>query len=117
MENRPFFGPSLIPLIWLAIIITIAYVIVQFIKSRRKERSQMIEKGMNPYRDVDIETFNKKSNLKNGILFLSLGVGMVIAQLLLLTVESLDGFITYLSCMSIFGGIGFLITYRLIKRL
>lgn len=110
-------GPIFIPLIWLAIVATIAYVIVQFVKSRRKERSQMIEKGMNPFRDVDIETFNKKSNLKNGILLLSLGVGLVIAQILLLNFESLDGFITYLTAMSVFGGIGFLITYRLIKRL
>lgn len=109
-------GPILIPLIWLAIVVTIAYVIVQFVKSRRKERSQMIEKGMNPYRDVDMETFNKKSNLKNGVILLSLGVGLVIAQILLLTFENLDGLITYLSSMSIFGGIGFLITYRLIKR-
>ena len=105
------------PIVYLAIFVTIAFVIVKFIKSRRAERAQMIEKGMNPFRDVDIEAFNKKSNLKNGILLLSLGIGLLIGQLLLLSFEELDGFITYLTSMAVFGGIGFLITYRLIKRL
>lgn len=105
------------PIVYLAIVVTIAFVIVKFIKSRRAERAQMIEKGMNPFRDVDIEAFNKKSNLKNGILLLSLGMGLLIGQILLLNFEALDGFITYLTSMAVFGGIGFLITYQFIKRL
>lgn len=117
MEKQQSIGPFLGPLIMLAVVVTIAYVIVYFLKSRRKERSQLIEKGMSPFRDVDIETFNKKSNLKNGILLLSLGLGLVMAQVLLINFDNLDSFITYLTCMSVFGGIGFLITYRLIKRL
>ena len=105
-----------IPFIMLAIVIIIAYVIVQFVKNRRKERAQMIENGMNPFRDVDIDEFNKLTNLKNGILLLSLGLGLCVGQGLLLGFEGLDGFITYLTSTLICGGIGFLISYRYIKR-
>lgn len=105
-----------LPFVLLAIVIVIGYVIVQFIKSRRQERSQMIEKGMNPFRDVDIEEFNKLSNLKNGVLLLSLGIGFLLGHVLNLVFAILDDSITYLFMVLICGGIGFIISYRLIKR-
>lgn len=76
----------------------------------------MIEKGMNPYDGLDLSEFNKLSNLKNGILLLSLGVGLLLGHILVISFESLDNFITYLSSILIFGGIGFIISYILVKR-
>ncbi len=76
----------------------------------------MIEKGINPMMDIDIDSFNKMSNLRNGILFLSIGLGLLCGQWVKLTWVDLDGFITYLTSTLIFGGLGFLITYRLIKQ-
>jgi len=100
------------PLFVLLMVIIVALLISQFLKNRRKERSQMIEKGMNPFEGVDFSEFNKLTNLKNGILLLSLGIGLLVADIL--TLE--DDFVTYLSSILISGGIGFIISYILIKR-
>lgn len=76
----------------------------------------MIEKGMNPFEGIEIEEFNKLSNLKNGILLLSIGSGLLLGNVLTISFEALDGFITYLSCILISGGFGFIISYLLIKK-
>lgn len=105
-----------IPFIFLAIVTIIALLVGYIVRSRREERAQMIEKGMNPFRGTDIAEFNRLTNLKNGILLLSLGLGLFIGHMLTLSFDQWDGFITYLASALIFGGIGFIISYQLIKR-
>lgn len=104
------------PFFILAMVIIVALLISQFIRIQRKERAQMIEKGMNPFEGIEIEEFNKLSNLKNGILLLSIGSGLLLGNVLTISFEALDGFITYLSCILISGGFGFIISYLLIKK-
>ncbi|MBV6647806.1 MAG: hypothetical protein KI790_20270 [Cyclobacteriaceae bacterium] len=114
MHYEQFF--MLQPFFVLAMVIIAALLISQFIRNRRNERTQMIEKGMNPFEGIEMSEFNKLSNLKNGILLLSLGIGLLLGHILVISFESLDGFITYLSTILISGGIGFIISYLLIKR-
>jgi hypothetical protein len=85
-------------------------------KTKNQERLRMIDKGINPEGNLSISEYRKQTNLKNGILFISLGIGLLIAQILILTIDKLDNFLTYLTILLIFGGIGFLINYSILRK-
>ena len=85
-------------------------------KTKNQERLRMIDKGINPEGNLSISEYRKQTNLKNGILFISLGIGLLIAQILILTIDKLDNFLTYLTMLLIFGGIGFLINYSILRK-
>ena len=90
--------------------------IVYYMKTRNEERMKLIEQGVNPDEGLSISEYQKQTNLKNGVLFLSLGLGLFVGHLLVITYDSMDNFITYLTMLLIFGGIGFLINYMVIKK-
>jgi len=87
-----------------------------YIKTKNQERLKLIEKGINPDDGLSISDYHRQSNLKNGILFISLGLGLFIGHLLVLNFSQLDNLITYATMLLIFGGIGFLINYFIIRN-
>lgn len=77
---------------------------------------KLIDQGINPDEGITISEYRKQTTLKNGVLFLALGLGLLTGHLLVLNYEVLDGVITYMIMLLIFGGIGFLINYMIIKN-
>jgi hypothetical protein len=104
----------------LVILLVIAFpicgLIGYYMKTKNQERMKLIEKGVNPDEGLNIAEYRKQTNLKNGILFLSLGLGLFIGYILVTNWELLDKFIIYATMILIFGGIGFLINYIIIKN-
>ena len=106
-------GPLVILLI---VAFPICCLIGYYIKTKNQERLKLIEKGINPDDGLSISDYHIQSNLKNGILFISLGLGLFIGHLLVLNFSQLDNLITYATMLLIFGGIGFLINYFIIRN-
>jgi hypothetical protein len=86
-----------------------------YIKTKNHERIRLIEKGINPDEGLSISEYRKQTNLKIGILFISFALGLLIGHLLVIRYEALDAFITYLSMLLLFGGIGFLVNFFIIR--
>lgn len=106
-------GPLLIILI---IAIPVCVLAGYYINTKNKERMKLIEQGVNPDEGLNISEYRKQTNLKNGILFLTLGLGLFIGHFLVIKYEQLDSFITYATMLLIFSGIGSLINYKIIKH-
>ena len=104
------------PISWIILTILIIVIIGYFMKTRNQERLRMIEKGINPDGDLSISEYRKQTSLRNGILFISLGVGLLIGHILVITIDRLDNFLTYLTMFLIFGGLGFLINYSISRK-
>jgi uncharacterized membrane protein YgdD (TMEM256/DUF423 family) len=85
-------------------------------KTKNQERMKLIEQGVNPDEGLSISEYRKQTNLKNGVLLLSLGLGLFVGHLLVISYEQMDSLITYATILLIFGGIGFLINYMIIKN-
>ena len=90
------------PVITVIIVIIVASVIGYFVKTVNQQKISMIEKGMNPDGDLSVSEYRKQNNLKNGILLLSLGVGLFTGHVLVLTIHKLDHFLTYLTMVLVF---------------
>ena len=104
---------------WIILIVTtilISLIIGYYMKTKKHERLRMIDKGINPDGDLSISENRKQNNLRNGILFISLGLGLLIGHILTITIDMLNNFLTYVTLLLIFGGIGFLINYSMIKK-
>ncbi len=102
--------------LFLFIGIPILLLIAYYIKTKNRERMQMIEKGINPDAGLNVSQYRQHSSLKNGILFLFFGLGLLVGQLLVIFVDSIDKFFAHLIMLLIFGGIGFLINYMIIQK-
>jgi hypothetical protein len=104
----------------LLLLVVIAFpvcgLILYYIKTKNQERMKLIEQRINPDEGLSISEYRKQTNLKNGVLILSLGLGLFIGHLLVINYEQMDSFITYATMLLIFGGIGFLINYMIIKN-
>ena len=87
-----------------------------YMKTKNQERMKLIEQGLNPDEGLNISENRKQTYLKNGILFLSLGLGLLVAQLLVEYVDEMETYFTYLIMLLIFGGIGFLINYMIMRK-
>ncbi len=111
MREPIIFFPALI-----VITVLISLIIGYYMKTKNQERLRMIDKGINPEGDLSISEYRKQTNLKNGILFISLGIGLLIGHILAITIDKLDNFLIYLTMLLIFGGIGFLINYSIIRK-
>ena len=87
-----------------------------YIKTKNQERIRLIEKGLNPDEGLNISEYQKQTNLKNGVLLVSLAIGLFVGHLLVISCDKLDNFITYLSMLLLFGGIGFLINFLILRN-
>jgi hypothetical protein len=110
MHGAEMLIPILVPLGFFAMIFGIVYM-----KSR--ENLALIEKGMNPK-----EFANRPApyrNLKNGLLFLGAGLGLLAAYLIdtfgMKTVDR-DPAGIYFALIAIGGGIGLIASYRIEKK-
>jgi hypothetical protein len=100
----------------LVIVFPICGLIGYYIKTKNQERIKLIEKGINPDEGLTISDYLKQTNLRNGILLISLGLGLFVGHLLVLNFSQLDNLITYAAMLLLFGGIGFLINFMIIKN-
>jgi hypothetical protein len=86
-----------------------------YIKTKNQERMKLIEKGINPDEGLSISDYRKQSSLKIGVLLVSLAIGLFAGHLLVTFYDNLDVFITYVSMLLLFGGLGFLINYFIVR--
>jgi hypothetical protein len=89
------------------------------IQSKHRERMKLIDKGLTPeevrayFADAEKKPKNPYSTLKWGILFLFLGVGFFIANILEYTMEIGEDFMPAL--LMFFGGAAFIVYYLIVK--
>lgn len=80
---------------------------------RRKERLALIEKGLNA------SIFNSEANvspsLKYGIFFIGTAIGFLMGEILANNTRIEDG-IAYLSMIFLFGGLGLVIYYFIVRK-
>jgi len=100
-------------LVLLIIAFPVCGLIGYYMKTKNQERIKLIEKGINPDEGMNITEYR---NLNFAVLFISFAVGLLTAHLLVISYEPLDSFVTYLSMILLFGGIGFLINYLIVKN-
>ncbi|MCB9016943.1 MAG: hypothetical protein H6541_14245 [Lentimicrobiaceae bacterium] len=99
----------LIPATIFATIYGIVYLLI-----RRKERMALLDRGLDP------TSFEKKSNdfssLKYGLLFTGVGLGLLLANILVST-GAMEREAAYFSLVSLFGGIALILDYILEIRI
>jgi hypothetical protein len=99
-------------LLMAAIVFSAIYGVIQLIV-RRKERLILIEKGTNP---PEMKTeFSIFSSLKFGLLFIGIGTGVFIANILAVT-TNLDKEVAYFSMIFLFGGIALVLHHVIDKK-
>jgi lipoprotein signal peptidase len=98
------------------IVIPICILIWYYIRTKNQERMRLIEKGINPDEGLNVTEYRKQTYVKNGVFFITLGVGLLIGHINVINHQTVSSFITYATSLLIFGGIAFLINYRIIKR-
>lgn len=99
-------------LIMAAIVFTAAYGIIQLF-AKRKERIMLIDKGTNPPEmKSDLVLF---SSLKFGMLFIGIGIGTLIANILTVT-TALEQEVAYFSMIFFFGGLALVIHHVIDKK-
>ncbi len=114
------FAEAFVPVI--AIIFTFGIpgiIIFWAINSKHRERMKLIERGLTPeevreyFKDSDKKPKNPFSTLKWGLLFLFLGVGFLISNILEYTMDVSDEITPAL--LLLFGGAGFITYYLIVK--
>jgi hypothetical protein len=100
----------------LVIAFPICGLIGYYIKTKNQERIKLIEKGINPDEGLTISDYRKQTDLRNGILFISFGLGLFVGHLLVLNFSQLDKLITYSAMLLVSGGIGFIINFTIIRN-
>ncbi len=100
------------------VVLPICGLILFYIKTKNKERIKLIEKGINPDEGLDVTEYRKQNYVKNGVFLLSIGVGLLVPHIPGPTGNffTVNKFINMVISLLIFGGIGFLINYRILKR-
>lgn len=100
--------------ILLPLIIVSALVLYFHLLSKNRQREMLIEKGINPD-GISVLEFQKAESLTNGVLFVSIGMGLLLGYVINATVKTKDFFIIYLIATFTTTGIGFLINYQIFK--
>jgi len=114
------FAEAFVPVV--AIIFTFGIpgiIIFWAINSKHRERMKLIERGLTPeevrdyFRDADKKPRSPFSTLKWGLLFLFLGVGFLLSNILEYTMDLSDEITPAL--LLFFGGAGFITYYLIVK--
>lgn len=108
MDSATMLVAVLVPLGGMAMLFGIIYLF-------KKENLAMIEKGMNPkiYRPAPYTA------LKYGLLLVGSGIGLLLAYLIDIAAEAIDGEYNptiYFALIAIFGGLGLILSYRIEKK-
>lgn len=83
---------------------------IVFLNIRKKERMALLDRGLDPRSfEKDNTSF---SALKYGLLFTGIGLGLLLANILI-TIGAMDKEAAYFSLVSLFGGIALIIDYIL----
>jgi len=84
-----------------------------------KEKMAMIERGIDPgIRQIRQSAPKPFLSLKFGLLFVGLGIGILLALFAVLQnhMEPEESTAVYLGCISIFGGLGLIVSYVIEKK-
>ncbi|MBP6976978.1 MAG: hypothetical protein PHD61_05615 [Bacteroidales bacterium] len=97
-----------VPISVFGMILGIVYLVI-----RKRERLALIEKGV----DASIFMTKKQTNatLKWGLFFIGLGIGLLVAEILVKTTTMSDE-AAYFSMIFLFGGVALLVSYFLDRR-
>jgi Domain of unknown function (DUF6249) len=98
------------------VVISISCLIGYYMRTKNHERMKLIEKGVNPDEGLNISEYREQTFLINGVHFLTLGFGLVVGHLIVSNHMTMSSLITYITSILIFGGIGFLINYKIIRN-
>lgn len=112
MHGAEMLVPILVPLGAFAMIFGIVYL-------RTRENMALIEKGINPKQFVNRPAPYR--NLKNGLLFLGAGLGLLVAFFIDNNMYHRDDFndnspAIYFACIAIGGGLGLICSYLIEKK-
>jgi hypothetical protein len=100
--------PILVPLGAFAMIFGIIYL-------KTRENMAMIERGMNPKQFANRP--EPYRNLKNGLLFLGAGLGLLIAYFIRVNSPRLhDGPALFMALIAVGGGLGLIVSYAIEKK-
>ena len=117
-------GPEiLVPLSFFALV---GFIVYHGIK--RKERREMIERGMNPdtythegdkshFQSTGESSFEIYKNVKSGLILIGIGLGFFLTKILIYAGIFENTFSSYFSLVALFGGIGLLSSYFLVQKL
>ena len=104
-------------LVPIALFATIAGIVFIAVSAKNKERLALIEKGL------DASIFKQEGGLhgryialKFGILAIGIGIGLVVANILAAQ-GIMDDVVAYFAMIFIFGGLGLISYYLLIKKI
>ena len=107
MNGAELLVPILVPLGAFAMVFGIIYL-------KTRENMAMIEKGMNPKQFANRPAPYR--NLKNGLLFLGAGLGLLIAFVIDNNTDAHDSEIIYFALLAIGGGLGLISSYAIEKK-
>jgi heme A synthase len=86
-----------------------------FLYVRRRERLTMMEKGVDASIFYQKETSPKSVSLRYGMLFIGVGVGILLGNILAVT-TNLHEEVSYFSMIFLLGGIALVLNYLIEKR-
>ncbi len=107
MSGAELLVPILVPLGAFAMVFGIIYL-------KTRENMAMIEKGMNPKQFANRPAPYR--NLKNGLLFLGAGLGLLIAYFIDQNMSGRDHEAIYFALIAIGGGVGLIASYSVDKK-
>lgn len=107
MNGAQLLVPILVPLGAFAMVFGVIYL-------KTRENMAMIEKGMNPKQFANRPAPYR--NLKNGLLFLGAGLGLLIAYFLEKNIGGRDHEAIYFALIAIGGGAGLIASYSVEKK-
>lgn len=100
----------------LPLIFACALLIFFNLRAKNKQREMLIEQGINPD-GISIVELEKITNLTNGILFFSLGLGLLCGYAINELLSPENFFVIYLISVFCFCGCGFLVNFYVYKRM
>ena len=107
MSGAELLVPILVPLGGFAMVFGIIYL-------KTRENMAMIEKGMNPKQFANRPAPYR--NLKNGLLFMGAGLGLLIAYFIDHSMSGRDHEAIYFALIAIGGGVGLIASYAVEKK-
>lgn len=93
-----------------------AILIFFHLREKNKQRELLIAKGVYPD-GISLQSFQKMRNLTNGILFISLGIGLLLAYLITENTRLNNFMIVYFISIFLSCGFGFVANYFLYRNM